>query len=271
MASFSLSGWDFALIVAVSTQALLLAYQTRPEVKAFLLTFPFPFTLATLSLGLPIEATHVLGLCLLFLFVQGVRIFHRRFGLHIVVAILAAASLYTLLGSLLAQWVPDEPSLFWPAAFFTLGVGLFFLWFLPARSEPAYRTPLPVWIKLPAVVGVVLLLVVMKHLLRGFMATFPMVGVIAAYESRYSLWTFGRQSPVIMVAVGLMQVAIFSLQGTLGLPLAVLVGWGVFGVAFPLADALRRRWSGRSLGESAVPGNGISIGGVGESIEEVEK
>lgn len=37
--------------------------------------------------------------------------------------------------------------------------------------------------------------------LQGFMSAFPMLGVVAAYEARHSLWTLGRQVPIMMLAL----------------------------------------------------------------------
>jgi prepilin signal peptidase PulO-like enzyme (type II secretory pathway) len=103
---------------------------------------------------------------------------------------------------------------------------------LPERNEPDYRTQLPVWIKLPAIAGVVLFLILVRNTLQGFATVFPMVGVIAAYESRYCLWTIGRQIPVIMVSLGALMAAAYLVQSFGSLPLALVAGWAVFLLVF---------------------------------------
>jgi hypothetical protein len=67
-----------------------------------------------------------------------------------------------------------------------------------------------------------------------------MVGVIAAYEARHSLWTMGRQIPVLMLCmVPLIAVAHWAYPG-LGLGLALLLGWLAFLLVFaPLAWGMR--------------------------------
>ena len=46
--------------------------------------------------------------------------------------------------------------------------------------------PLPIPVKLAIIVGVIGVLVILKQLLKGFMAVFPMVGVVGSYEARQS-------------------------------------------------------------------------------------
>ena len=64
--------WDIALIFAVSVMGTAVAYLRHPEHKAFVLMLPVPFTLATLALDRPIDATNVLAMGLLFGFTIGV-------------------------------------------------------------------------------------------------------------------------------------------------------------------------------------------------------
>jgi hypothetical protein len=75
---------------------------------------------------------------------------------------------------------------------------------------------------------VVVLLVLARNSLHGFATVFPMVGVIAVYESRYSLWTIGRQIPVIMVTLASLMAVAYLTQNLWGLPLALVAGWSVF-------------------------------------------
>ena len=51
---------DIALIAAVTTMGVAVAYFHNPEHKATVLMLPVPFTLATLAVGRPIDATNVL-------------------------------------------------------------------------------------------------------------------------------------------------------------------------------------------------------------------
>ena len=59
---------------------------------------------------------------------------------------------------------------------------------------------------------------------------FPMVGTIAAYEARHSLWTISRQIPVLMVTAGPIMAAMWLAQHFLhaSIPVSLLVGWGIF-------------------------------------------
>ncbi len=252
--------WDIILIVAVSVQATALAYIPQPRLKAFAYVLPFPFTVATLALGRPVDATNVLGVILLFAYIQGVRLLYDGLRLPIVASIALAALGYAVAGYLMAPVVPATDTAFWMAAAVTLAVAIVLYLRIPHREEKGHRTTLPVYIKLPVVAAVVVALVIAKGSLQGFMTLFPMVGVVGAYESRHSLWTTGRQVPVWMLGMVPMMAVIRLTQGTLGLGGALAVGWLVFlSVLVPLT---RRQWKERSqpLGSfspvepSAVPG-----------------
>lgn len=228
------------MVVVVSIQATALAYLRQPRLKTFAYYLPFPFTLATLSLGKPIDATNVLGMAVLLFYVQAVRILYNSAKLPIVVSIALAALGYTGISALMAPIVPRSDAAFWLAlgSMALLGVALY-LW-MPHRDEPEHRTTLPVYIKLPIVASVIVALVSIKSVLGGFMTLFPMVGVVGAYEARRCLWTMGRGQPTWMLAMVPMMAVMRLTQASLGTGLALLLGWAVFlAVLLPLT---RRQW-----------------------------
>jgi hypothetical protein len=57
---------------------------------------------------------------------------------------------------------------FWTAVVATMAVGAALVRWLPAHEGRPHRTPLPVWIKTPAVAAVIGGLIEIKHLLGGF-------------------------------------------------------------------------------------------------------
>ena len=220
--------WDALLITIVALQATVLAYVYHPKWKAFMLTLPLPFTVAVLAVNRPIDATNVLGLILLLCFTHGVRILYTGLRVPIVLAILIAAGGYCLIGTSLAAVVPQSEIVFWTSCAVTVGFAFILLRVLPYREEPGHRTPLPVWLKLPLIVGVVMFLLLLKKSLHGFTTMFPMVGLIGAYEARHSLWTTGRQMPAIMLLMVPLIATLRLTQGTLGIGPALVLGWMVF-------------------------------------------
>ena len=78
--SFRFSPWDLVLLAVVTAMGTVLAYLPDPKLKALLMSLPFPFTLANLSLGEPVGPGHALGLFLLLLFTHLVRWLHRGLG-----------------------------------------------------------------------------------------------------------------------------------------------------------------------------------------------
>lgn len=224
--TFSL--WDFFLIVVASIQGTAIAYIYDPKWKAFLLTLPFPFTFATLSLGRQIDATNVLALSGLLLFTYGVRWLYKRARLHIVLSIIASALGYCAIGSTIAKILPANDAIFWVSCLATIAVAIVLLRVLRPLDERGHRSDLPVWIKLPIIFAVVVFLVAAKYTLRGFMTVFPIVGVVASYEARYSLWANLRSILVLMLAMTPMLIVSRLTQESLGLGGSIALGWIAF-------------------------------------------
>ena len=243
-------GWhDLALVVAVSIQATLLAELREPRWKAAMLSLPIPFTMATLALGKPVSASHVLGLPILYLYAHSVRLLHLEWRVPIVPAIILGAAGYLLIASMLAGVIPNTDASFWTACIVTFALGVTLLKLTPRRNEPAHRSPLPVWIKWPIIATVIVLLVTIKNTLQGFMTLFPMMGVVAAYEARHSLWTICRQMPVVMMTLTPMMAACRLSQEHIGLYGALIVGWLTFLAVF--LPFTRNDWKQHALTSNA--------------------
>lgn len=226
--NFQFTRWDIMLLVAVSLMGTTLAYLHHPKWKALVLSLPIPFTLANLSLGINVDATHMLGLLFLVVYTNGVRLLYLRAKLPILLAILLSAGAYAALATTLAPFIPKTEWAFWAAAVVTLLCARVLLRLMPHRDEPGHRTPLPVWIKLPIIVGVILLLIIAKKMLQGFMTMFPMVGLVAGYEARHSLWTMCRAIPQFTQWMVPTICVIHVLQPHIGLGWALAVGWVVY-------------------------------------------
>ena len=219
--------WDILLLIMVSVMGMALAYLHHPKWKAVMLTLPIPFSLAFLSVGKPMDVTNIAGLLALLAFTHAVRVLHQDWRVPILPAIVIPAAGYCLIGTLLAGILPKTTAAFWVTFALVMGVGLALYLSQLHREEPGHRTPLPIWLKLPLMASVVAFLVIIKLLLQGFMTVFPMVGVIAAYEARKSLWTNCRAIPVIMISMGPMMASIFVTQHWLPPGAALAIGWGV--------------------------------------------
>lgn len=241
-----LETWDLVLLAVVSLQATLLAYLPHPKWKALIMTLPIPFTLASLAVGAPISATHVIALNLLLAYTHGVRLLHDRAGVPILPAIVLSAAGYCLAGALLRPIIPQTGAAFWTACLLTLFVAGAAHALFRLRREPDHRSHLPVWIKLPIVAGVILSLILMKRILQGFMTMFPMVGVVASYEARHSLGSVCVALPDFMFAMVPMFAVVRLLQPQMGLAAALGAGWVVF---IPmLAPLIRDFWGTKPEG-----------------------
>jgi hypothetical protein len=220
--------WDIILIIAVSVMGTALAYVRAPRWKALFISLPIPFTISTLALGQPIAASNASGLIVLFFYTQAVRLLYTRVKLPIILAIVLSALGYIGVGAILSPIIPKTDWAFYITVILVFTMGVVSYRLLAHRIEPSQRSQLPVWIKLPVIMAVVLGLVLIKRYLGGFLTMFPMVGVVAAYEARRSLWTLGRQIPVLMLTTIPMMVASRLTQPAMGLALSLVMGWAVF-------------------------------------------
>lgn len=225
--SIALSVWDFVLLAVATAMGTAMAYIPSPRWKALVLSLPFPFTVASLSLGAPVGAGHSLGLVVLLVYTHLVRWLHYGLKLPIVAAIAASALTYVGLGIALNRVVPQTPFAFWLFLASALALGLLAAALLAHREEPAHRSPLPVAVKVLTIAAVVAMLVLLKRALGGFMTIFPLVGIVGAYEARKSLRTLGRQISVNMVTLAPMVGLMWVLQQHTGASVAasLAAGW----------------------------------------------
>ncbi|MHB0938458.1 MAG: hypothetical protein ACYC6A_18850 [Armatimonadota bacterium] len=207
-----LTGWDIALLIAVSVMGTVLAYLYHPQWKAVMLTLPIPFSMAFLSLETPINVTNIAGLLVLLAFTHAVRILYYNYNVRIFITIAVSAVGYCLLGTLLARLLPKTDIAFWTVFVLTVLTGIAFYILQPIREDRGHRTTMPVWLKVPVMVAVVFMLILIKNSLQGFMTVFPMVGVIAAYEGRFSLWTNCHKVALIMFSMGPMMAVMYIVQ-----------------------------------------------------------
>jgi len=223
--NFHFEFWDWMLLLAVTLQSAAIAYLYHPKWKALIISLPVPFTMAALSVGQPINATNVAGLALWFMFMHGVRLLHQNRRWPIVPAIAVMTLAYCLIAMALVRVIPISGAVFWISLCFLLPLVLWIQSRLPHKDEPGYRTPLPLWIKLPIIIAVILLVLILKKQLQGFMTVFPMVSVIAVYEARHSLRTMCRQVPIAIITLMTMFVIIRLAEPLVGLHWAMAPCW----------------------------------------------
>jgi len=220
--------WDLLLLVVVTLQSGLIAYLHHPRWKAFILTLPIPFTVAVLAVGRPVDATNVFGLPLLVLFMYAVRWCHCSLKMPVVAAIVIPALGCACVASAVAPFISAGNLLFFLGAAGCLVLAVVLLLTTPVPDDPGHRTPLPPYIKLPGIAGLVLILILIKGLLKGFLTVFPMVTVFALYEARHSLRTISRQGPILVLLLVPMMTVIRLTQARLGVGFALALGWATF-------------------------------------------
>jgi hypothetical protein len=235
--------WDYILIGIVSLQVMVAAYVYDPKWKALIMTLPFPFTFASLSVGQQVDAVNVCAMIAMFLFMQFVRVLHVRYRLSIYVAIGMSVLFYVAMGWALSSFIPRTELAFWTSCIIVFSCALFLYFWLPARQEPGDRATLALWIKLPMTVLLVSGLVWIKPQLQGTMTFFPMVGVFIAYEARKSLWTMGRQNTIVIMTVLPMLIFVHVCYAYVGLGLGLTLGWLIFLMNLTFLKWIERRYA----------------------------
>jgi hypothetical protein len=235
-----LGGWDVALVAAVTGMLAVMALLRAPRRKALVMVFPIPFTIACLSVGRPIDATHVAALSLLFGYTLSVHALHRRAHVPLLPAIALSAAGFVAAATQLNGLLPRDETTFWAALALTLVVGVALLRGLPRRDEPGVRDEVPLHVKIPVALATTVGLVLLKGAIGGFMTLFPMVGVLASYENRHGLWANVRQIPVVMVTMLPLMATARLTEPTLGLAGSLALGWVPFAIA--LAPFVVRGW-----------------------------
>jgi hypothetical protein len=241
--------WDLALIAVVSIMVTVIAYVRSPEWKAFVLLLPIPFTMAVMAVGKPVDATNVVGLVFLYVYMWSVRVLCYTLRLPILLAIMIAASLYCGASGVSLPLIPTTDRSFWISAVVVLAFAAAVAYGQSARIEQGHRSPLPLWLKVPIIVGVVCLLVLIKHWLQGFITTFPMVALVGAYEARKSLHTMTYHIPFIIVMILSLMAVSKVTHETVGLGPSLLLGW----VALAAEAVFLFQRTRRQLGEHRSP------------------
>jgi hypothetical protein len=228
-----LSYTDLLLLTVVTAQATIHAYIPDAKMKAFFYMLPFPFTAAALTINDVVDSTNIWSLLLLLAHAHNVRILHTKLKLAIVPSIIASLLICVGLGFVMAptlMFVQNQYSLqqvFWLSCAGILAISLIIQRLMPIREEPSHRTQAPLPLKIVSVAAVVLVLILLKKHLGGFITAFPMVGAVAAFEARGSLWTMSRQVSVLLPALAALMVTVHWAQTSLEWPLwqALGAGW----------------------------------------------
>lgn len=239
--------YDYLLIFVVTVLGTFSAYLHDPQLKAATATIPVPFGFAYIALGLPIGAANAGGALLCLLYVHIVRILTYKAHFHVVFSIIAGIATFVILGAFFLPLLPQGEWFFWLMCAANLVLGIILFQTQTYHPGKHYKTPLPVYIKTPAVALVVTGLMVIKKLIGGFATSFPMMNSVVSYESRHSLGDQCRQLPLFLIAAPFMWISMRYLEMQAGLNhwIVLLIGVTLYMTIFwPLNTELKRRIKG---------------------------
>ena len=242
--NFHFSLYDWLLIFMVTALGTLSAYLKDPQLKAVTATIPIPCGFAYIAVGLPMGTENAVSGFMCMLYVHIVRILHYKVKVPIVPSIIAGLAFFVALGTFLHSRIPQGEAYFIGACVFDFIIGVIFFKKQKYKSGVRYKTPLPIYIKAPAIAGVVSGLMLIKRLMGGFCTSFPMMNSIVSYESRFSLGDQCRQLPLFLIAGPFMFVTMRYVEIGFGLNhwIVLLIGYVVFATIYwPLNKELKRR------------------------------
>ncbi|MCQ2103519.1 MAG: hypothetical protein MJY98_09880 [Fibrobacter sp.] len=242
--NFHFSFYDWLLVFMVTALGTLSAYLKDPQLKAVTATIPIPFGFAYIAVGLPIGAANAISGFMCMLYANIVRVLHYKAKVPIVPAIIIGLACFVLMGTFLMPRIPDSEGFFVGVCAFDFIVGLIMFQKQKYKAGVRYKTPLPIYIKAPAIAGVVSVLMFIKQLMGGFCTSFPMMNSIVSYESRFSLGDQCRQLPLFLIAGPFMFLEMHFIETRLGWNhwLVLLSGYILFSFIYvPLNNELKRR------------------------------
>ena len=242
--NFHFSLYDWLLVFMVTALGTLSAYLKDPQLKAVTATIPIPCGFAYIAVGLPMGTENAVFGFMCMLYVHIVRILHYKVKVPIVPSIIAGLAFFVALGTFLHSRIPEGEAYFIGACVFDFIIGVIFFQKQKYKSGVRYKTPLPIYIKAPAIAGVVSGLMLIKRLMGGFCTSFPMMNSIVSYESRFSLGDQCRQLPLFLIAGPFMFATMRYVEIGFGLNhwIVLLIGYVVFATIYwPLNKELKRR------------------------------
>lgn len=242
--NFHFSFYDWLLVFMVTALGTVSAYLKDPQLKAVTATIPIPFGFAYLAVGKIIDTPNVIAGFYCMLFANLVRFLTYKLKCPIVLSIVIGLAFVVFAGTFTLPLLPQGEGIFLGACLFDFLVGFTLFQKQKYQSGVRYKTPLPVYIKAPAIACVVGGLMVIKSFMQGFCTSFPMMNSIVSYESRFSLGDQCRQLPVFLMVGPLMFIIMRYTELWFGLNhwIVLIIGWTVFTPPYMLLNKeLKRR------------------------------
>lgn len=242
--NFHFSFYDWLLVFMVTALGTLSAYLKDPQLKAVTATIPIPCGFAYIAVGLPMGAANAISGFMCLLYVHIVRLLHYKVKVPIIPSIIAGLAFFVALGTFLMPRIPNTDAVFIGVCLFDFIVGVVLFQKQKYSAGVRYKTPLPIYVKAPAIAIVVSGLMFIKRLMGGFCTSFPMMNSIVSYESRFSLDDQCRQLPLFLIAGPFMFAEMRYLELGFGLNhwLVLLCGYILFAAIYwPLNKELKRR------------------------------
>ncbi len=208
--------------VAIGLIIFIMSLLKAGYLKALVYSLPIPITIALVATDGHVNATNVIGLFILSIFLWAVHWLVKR-GTNIYVADVIASVAYIIVGYLAVTYIHIS---FFASVLVYMGAWLVFVILYRHSTEGKMKVAPAVKpiIKLPVVTTLAYILLSLKSYLAGIVVTFPFSGVFAVVESRHTLKTLAAVFTRNSIAILGLFVMMFYLDA-MNLGVRILIGW----------------------------------------------
>lgn len=225
---------NFILACSVVATVLAISSIRSPRLRAIIYCLPIPMSIVILGTDSKVNTSHPFSLLLVLVFTFSVWLLYKKLGLPIILSIALGACLYVLLG-LGNSYIIKIP--FMPMYIFEVFLWLLWVIVQPLRfsggDRKTHDKPLAAidYAQRGAIVFVcTYILIGIKGLIFGAIATFPFNGIFTSYIMKDQLTLFANELGRNFLGLFNFFLTVYLFQDKIGLGHAVAIGWVVCAV-----------------------------------------
>jgi len=226
--------FNFIMAGVITLVILLIASVREGRLRAIIYGLPLPITTALIATKSQIDASHVIGLFLLCVFLWLVFFFYKKRNLTIIASDILSATIYVILGFFLIRIISID---FWKMVFFYLLFWIIYLLRYQPKYEQGSKSPIKPLIKGGLVFVISLCLLLLKSILRGVVVTFPFSGIFAVVEAKDTLYTLAGEFTKNSLSILVFFIIVNVLSPKIGYYQSILLGWLFY---FPILLLLQK-------------------------------
>lgn len=224
---------------AIGVMIYLLTVVRGVRAKGLLFVFPVMITIGLVATQGRVDASNVVGVALIWVFLGVTYVVQLAWEGHIFVADALGVAAYVGLGAVIASGALTD---FRTAVVLVTTAWAVMVWWFhrhPSEEGPARLSVMPPWVKALVAGGASAAILSTYPLIAGMVVTFPYQGLFAVVEVRDNLGVFCRVVVRNSLAVVAMFVTMHALGDHVSLFVGLLAGWLTFAIVLSAVIRLR--------------------------------